>query len=206
MESPKNAMNDFNMILFPLELLIHIAFYIPNETFKLSRVCKLWVIALNKKILAEKMANENIAISEKYNIIKSLQDDSYALSMYVKKFKIIDLLDIKTINSNKCLDILTWNMYNSKLNEYKPKQKKCSNCRGYHTGEYKMQFYEEILKQYCVINGTLSYVQKLFETFIFYNNLTNALLDTLYSICLENKSHDIGNWIKSYRIKSYRIK
>lgn len=183
-----------NMMLFPPELLTHIVYFIPNETFILSKVCKLWVTILDKIILTDKMENKKLLRSDAYKIIKDLGNNSYALAKYIKRFRIIRHLSTRTVNSLNCLDILTWNLCNSKLNE----PKKCSSCGSVSCARGE-RIYMKLLRQYCVVDGTIMCADKLLTTMASYIKLNKSTFNELESICLKNKSSNMERWIKEKR-------
>ena len=184
-----------NVMLLPLELLIHVASFIPNETFNLSKVCKLWVKVVNKKQLTEIMTNKKIKKDDAYEIINNLRNDSYAMSQYIKKFKIIGHVNIRTIYSPKCLDILTWHMLYSKLNE----PKKCENCKSFLCAGGD-KYHRRILEQYCVVDGTTSYAEEVLKTIKSYDHVSNKKFDKLGNICLKNKSCNMEKWIQLQKL------
>jgi len=184
-----------NIGYLPFELIIEIIKLAQSDTFSISNVCMVSKRLLDGQKL---ILNRQLLEKKKTDIIETIKNNSYMLSLYIKQNRIVDDVYIKNIYSVDCLNIITWNLYNTEVNKMR---KTCSSCGssvcGTASKNYKI--HEQILEQYCKLNGSIKYCEKLINTLLPNNVWINKRekIKNLISICTENKSNNISNLLQN---------
>lgn len=184
-----------NIGYLPFELIIEIIKLAQNDTFSISNVCMISKQLLDRQKL---ILNRQLLEKKKTDIIETIKNNSYMLSLYIKQNRIVDDICIETIYSVDCLNIITWNLYNTKVNKVKKTCLACgSSLCGTAAKNYKI--YEQILEQYCKLNGSIKYCEKLINTLSTNSPWGNKKekIENLISICTENESIDILNLLQN---------
>jgi hypothetical protein len=157
---------------FPIDLFEYciVNFIDPNDTINISMVCSKW------KSMLENMFVKNIY----YSNFKNVQNDSFALNLYLSKFdvkKTLNMIHLPDIYSIHTLNCITYHMHI--INKF--------SCN------YVLR---ELLIQYCILDNMLKpdYIKSLIYSLCEVHNSMDLLNDML-DICLCTESFKVANYL-----------
>ena len=167
----------------PPEIITHIMYFCPNDTFNLSKVSKYLKQLLYRRELKEKLI---------------IQNDSFELMQYILTCKVCKInlfFDFEKITSSNCLNIIT----NEILNHVKYLSQYTSKGSKIHYFDTLTKCHiPKLLKQYCITNNVsrMDYIRKLL---IYGRNRIN--IKDIFLTCLINKSFNMADYFITYQFR-----